>query len=412
MSDVAPEPGTPPSPGPQRSAAVLDFAGAPIAFGLSWRRLRGHAAPDREARAEARLSGAAAVAIRPQRRHYGLARNLELPRMRRVKVAAAAIADAYPHSLIAAWPLPDGRWWCAALNGGEVYPQFGDLLVDDEQAAADWFSTYRHECDWSTLAVPHAWEPGRAAPVDLGTILAAHTGTTLEPVRSSWPGSPRRVAASVLVLATIGLGSVWLLMPERKPTRPPPPVAATKPSIASIHTPTAFAATCLRLIESVSPLLPSAGWSGTRSECSLEPGMTQVRLKTSVKPLVREALGLLPIAQEGTTVDHVQGTAMIERIAALPTTGRPAPDPAPDAAALAQTLVSAATRAGARLAIDPGARLPGQTLLRWSADSIRYLPAVIAAFEAVPGVRLTALELDLNTFGWILRGEAHVAPYS
>ena len=412
MSDIAPDRAASPSPGPQRSAAVFDFAGTAIAFGLSWRRLRGHAAPDREARTQARLSGATAVAIRPQRRHYGLARNLDLPRMRRVKVAAASIADAYPHSLIGAWPLPDGRWWCAALNGGEVYPQFGDLLVEDERAAADWFTAYRDECDWSTLAVPQNWEPRRAAPVDLAAILSAHAGTTLEPVRSSWRGSPRRVAASALALATIGLGSAWLLMPDRKPTRPPPPVAPTKPSIASIHTPTAFAVTCLRLIEAVSPLLPSAGWSGTRSECSLEPGTTQVHLKTSVKPLVREALGWLPIAQEGTTVDHVQGTATIERVAALPTTGRPAPDPAPDAAALAQILVSAATRAGARLAIDPSARLPGQTLLRWSADSIRYLPAVIAAFETVPGVRLTALELDLNTFGWILRGEAHVAPYS
>src|SRR3546814_13491600 len=76
---------------------------------------------------------------------------------------------------------------------------------------------------------------------------------------------------------------------------------------------------------------------------------------------------------------------------------------------MAQTLVSAAARAGVRLAVDPLARQPGQTALHWTTGEIRYLPALLLALDPVPGIRVIAIDLDLNTFLWTVRGEAHVA---
>jgi|GEM_PF-902498 len=394
------------------SAAIIDVAGMQAAFGLSWRRLKGHASPDREARAEARRLGAAAIAVRPQKRHFGFARDLDLPRVRRVRVAASAIADAYPHTMMGAWPLPDGQWWCVALDRGEVYPMFGDLLVPDEAAARRWFDERRPENDWSTLAVPADWDLERARPEELDHLFAAHSGTVLEPVRGSFPATPARIAAGVAVLAVAGLGAIWLLGPEQRPKRPSPPrpVVAAPPASRVVPSPATVAAVCTRLIETVSPALPSVGWTGTRAECVADFAAMEVRLTATVRPLTPEVPGLLPIRLDGAIIDFAKGAAVIERAAPLPAVGRVPPDTSPIAAVLAQELVSAAARTGARLSVDPMARLPGQSILRWTADGIVYLPNVIRALNDIAGLRVTGMDLDLNSFTWTLTGEANVSP--
>lgn len=399
---------------PTSDAAIIDVAGVPIAFGLSWRRLRGLGGPDREAREEARRIGAAAVVVRPQRRHFAFARELELPRMRRVRVAAAAVADAFPHALIGAWPLPGGQWWCVALDRGEPYPLFGDQLVADETAARTWFERHRPENDWSTLAVPAAWEANRATPVDLAEILSRGGGASLEPVRRGLPVSLGRVAAGIAAIAILGLSGLWLFAPAPQPVRSPAPkpIREAEPPPSIIPAPSTVAVACVRLIEAVSPALPSAGWSGTRAECRVDHVARAVHLTTTVRPLVKEVIGLMPIQVDGATIDHAQGIAVIERDGPLGTAGRPLPDVAPAAGGMAQTLVTAAARAGVRLAVDPLARQAGQTALHWMAGEIRYLPALLHALDPVPGIRVIAVDLDLNTFLWTVRGEAHVAPFA
>lgn len=398
---------------PSSHAAIIDVAGVPIAFGLSWRRLRGLGGPDREAREEARRLGAVGVVVRPQRRHFAVARALELPCMRRVRVAAAAVADAFPHALIGAWPLPGGQWWCVALDRGEPYPLFGDQLVADEAAARTWFEQHRAENDWSTLAVPVAWEASRATPIDLAEILSAGGGSSLEPVRRGLPVSLGQAAAGATAIAILAVGGLWLMDPVPPPVRSPAPkpTREAEPPPSIIAAPSTVAAACVRLIEAVSPALPAAGWSGTRAECRVDHVARAVHLTTIVRPLVEEVIGLLPLQLDGATVDHAQGIAVIERDGPLGSAGRPLPDVAPAAGAMAQTLVTAAARAGIRLAVDARAQQSGQTALHWAAGEIRYLPALLHALDPVPGIRVVAIDLDLNTFHWTVRGEAHVAAF-
>ena len=422
--DPANEPGAPADLGPdavhaavpserRQGAAIIDVAGMQVAFGLSWRRLKGFASPDHEARSEARRLGAAAVVVRTQKRHFGFARDLDLPRVRRARVAAASVADAFPHTMMGAWALPDGRWWCVALDRGEVYPMFGDLVVADEAAARQWFTERRPENDWSTLAVPVEWDPERARPQDLDLLIANNSGATLDPVRGGLPGTPTRIVAGVALVAVAVAGAYWTFKPAPRPKRPPPkPVVAVEPAPRIIPSPAAVAATCAQLLEAVSPALPSAGWTGTRAECAADFTAMQVVLTATVRPLVPEAPGLLPIRVDGVAVDFAKGAAVITRSAPLPLVGGAPPATPPTASEMAQTLVSAATRAGARLAVDPTARIPGQTQLRWTADSIVHLPTVIAALGEVAGVRLTGMDLDLNSFSWTLTGEADVSPNS
>lgn len=421
-SEPANEPGAPTAPDPdtvhapspaerRQGAAIIDICGMQVAFGLSWRRLKGYAAPDREARAEARRLGATAVVVRTQKRHFGFARDLDLPRVRRARAAAASIADAFPHTMMGAWALPDGRWWCVALDRGEVYPMFGDLIVADEAAARQWFTERRPENDWSTLVVPVEWDPDRARHQDLDLLLANNSGATLDPARSGLPGTPARIVAGVALIVVAAAGAFWMLTPTPRPKRPlPKPVVAAEPPPTIIPSPAAVAATCAKLLEAVSPALPSAGWTGTRAKCAADFTAMQVLLTATVRPLVPEAPGLLPIRVDGVAVDFTKGAAVITRSAPLPSVGSASLAAPPTASEMAQRLVSAATRVGARLAVDQTARIPGQTKLRWTADNIVHLPTVIAALNEVAGVRLTEMDLDLNSFAWTLTGEVDVSP--
>ncbi len=456
---------------PRAGATILEIAGAAFAFGLSWRRLKGDAAADREACAEARRLGAVAVAVRAQKRHFGFARGLELPRLRRVRVAAAAVADAFPHTMLGAWPLADGRWWCVALDRGEVYPLFGDRIVADEVAARRWFDDHRQENDWSTLAVPVAWERERATEVDLDPILAGHATTALEPVAAvTWV--PRRAAALTTALAVAGAAALWLLVeigsgaPRPVPVAVAPPPALPSPdplpSPALLAPPTVVAAICARLLRGVGPALPGAGWRGTSAECRLDAEAMRVRLTATARPVVAEVMGLLPIRLAGVTVDHAQGVALIERSLALPSrqslSGSPSEprygpphraasrgrgpepdadhrggarrDPAvgravgasqvatrrhspPSAAPLPAPRVATGLALPSRAASSPGSvadARPAASVLRWSAREVASLAVAVAALEAVAGLRLTRIGLDLNSFVWTLEGEADVAP--
>src|SRR3546814_6749720 len=117
--------------------------------------------------------------------------------------------------------------------------------------------------------------------------------------------------------------------PVRSPS--PKPIREAEPRPSIIPAPSTVAVACVGRIEAVRPALPAAGWAGTRAECRVDHIARAVHLTTTVRPLVKEVIGLMPIHVDGATIDHAQGIAVIERDGPLGTAGRPLPDVAPAA---------------------------------------------------------------------------------
>ena len=390
---------------------LLRLAGRVYALGVDWRGVSPN--PRAAARAVARAEGAAGVA-RVEAGQYGLGP----AGFRGAPAGAAVLADAGGAGAdgtawIGVWPLPGrAEWWGVAVSarGGQIYPGFGDAVLDGEAAARSWLAEHVEGIEWSRVFAPPGWDE-RAEALEVEAALGGRSGPRLG---GAHPVAP--AAAGIAAAAVAGVAAWVVLAPGPAPVVAPPPPALR----AAVPPPTApvapVAARCARLLDGLYATGFPAGWEWTAAACSVSGGRVEARLEGRARPWLAVAT-TAPANPPGMAVSFRGRTAAMRAEAPLAGAAARAPE---DAGALSAALARAAEALGGALgrgldtveeaaAHDPERdRRPDWRWLAWTLETRAPLALWSAALAEAGATGLVSARLDLAAGAWRVGGRTAV----
>ena len=403
-------------------AGTRTVSGTTFVFGLEWRSPPG---PEtvKSAKAAVRETPGALAVVRRDRWQFALG-----PASARGAASAAAVlAERYDGTWAGVWPLPDGAaWWGLAVRHRAVYPVFGDVLLEDRDAARGWLHEHAGIVEWDLVIAPPDLVPGDLVEAErrggctlefheLETLLARRRRTPVlaDPARAWWRRILAAAAACVLaagvILAVSGDWRGWLPAPApERAERPPLPLPDGVPAPAVLDA-------CLAALGHFAPGAVPPGWQAVSLGC--QPGGGGVLAELALA--AHEWTPLTLAARPGPAAGPALPETTLTHTAALAEPGPlPAAAPGTARAALARLAETLGGRAREQLAVerlepsfDPETHTaPAWSELRWTLDTPAPVLAWRHGLDRLPAGRLEAMTFSVPAGRWRLSGRITVDP--